>query len=103
MHVASLHDLLAHKLKTILQRVETKDYLDIDALLQSGLSLPAGLAGAKRMFPAFAPQECLKALTYFEDEALRDLPAELEDRLLNEVKRVRSIPDVSLASSTLMD
>lgn len=103
MYVASLDDLLAHKLRTILQRVETKDYLDVDALLQSGLSLPAGLAGARLMFPAFAPQECLKALTYFEDEALRDLPQDLEDRLLSAVKHVRSIPAVSLASSTLID
>lgn len=103
MQVASLDDLLAHKLKTVLQRIETKDYIDVDALLQSGLSLPDGLAGAQRLFPAFAPQECLKALTYFEDEALRDLPRELEHRLLSAVKHVRSIPTVSLASATLID
>jgi hypothetical protein len=102
MNVASLDDLLAHKLKTILQRVETKDYLDVDALLQSGMSLPAGLAGARLMFPAFAPQECLKALTYFEDDGLRDLPRNVEDRLLSAVKGVRSIPTVTLASSTLI-
>jgi hypothetical protein len=34
--VASLDDILAHKLKTILQRVEIKDYADVDALIQSG-------------------------------------------------------------------
>lgn len=103
MSVASLDDLLAHKLKTILQRVETKDYADVDALLQSGLSLSSGLAGARILFSAFAPQECLKALTYFEDEALRDLPQDLEERLLNAIKNVRSLPIVSLASSTLID
>jgi hypothetical protein len=103
MSVASLNDLLAHKLKTILQRVETKDYLDVDAILQSGLTLRDGVAGARLMFPAFAPQECLKALTYFEDEALRDLPRDLEDRLLSAVKSVRFIPTVSLASSRLSD
>ena len=54
MNVASLDDLLAHKLKTILQRVETKDYVDVDALLRSGLSLSAGLAGAQLLLPAFA-------------------------------------------------
>jgi hypothetical protein len=52
---------------------------------------------------AFAPQECLKALTYFEDEALRDLPQDMEERLLNAVKNVRSIPSVSLASSSVVD
>lgn len=101
MNVASLDDLLAHKLKTILQRVETKDYVDVDALIQSGLSLSSGLAGARLLFPAFAPQECLKALTWFEDEALRDLPRDLEERLLSSVKNVRTIPIVSLASNTL--
>lgn len=103
MNVASPDDLLAHKLKTILQRVETKDYVDVDALLRSGLRLSSGLAGAGLLFPAFAPQECLKALTYFEDEALRDLPRDLEARLLNAVRNVRSLPTVSLTSSTLID
>jgi hypothetical protein len=103
MNVASVDDLLAHKLKTVLQRVETKDYLDVDALLQSGLSLSSGLAGAGVLFPAFSPQECLKALTYFEDEALGDLPQDLEERLLNAVKNVRSMPIVPLASSNLID
>jgi hypothetical protein len=103
MTVASLDDLLAHKLKTVLQRVEPKDYLDVDALLQSGLSLARGLAGARLLFPAFAPQECLKALTYFEDEGLRDLPRDLEERLLSAVKSVRSIPTVMLDSTALTD
>ena len=103
MNVASPDDLLAHRLKTILQRVETKDYLDVDALLESGLSLPTALAGAQLLFPAFSAQECLKALTYFEDEALRDLPAGLEERLLNAVTNVRSLPTVTLASGTLSD
>lgn len=65
--------------------------------------MSSGLAGARLLFPAFAPQECLKALTYFEDEALRDLPHDLEERLLNAVRNVRSLPIVSLASSTLID
>lgn len=103
MNVASLEDLLAHKLKTVLQRVETKDYVDVDALLRNGLSLSAGLAGAQLLFPAFAPQECLKSLTWFEDEALSDLPRDLEERLLSAVKKVRSVPTVSLASSRLSD
>jgi hypothetical protein len=77
--------------------------VDVDALLQSGLSLSAGLAGAQLLFPAFAPQECLKALTYFEDEALSDLPPNLDERLLTAVKSVRSVPTVSLASSRLSD
>ena len=103
MNVASLDDLLALKLKTVLQRVETKDYLDVDALIRSGLSLSSGLAGAQLLFPAFAPQECLKALTYFEDEPLRDLTRDLEERLLSAVTNVHSLPTVTLASSALSD
>lgn len=103
MNVASLDDLLAHKLKVILQRVETKDYVDVDALLRRGLKLSSGLAGAELLFPAFAPQECLKALVFFEDKALSDLPQDVEERLLNAVKNVRSIPVVALASHSLSD
>lgn len=101
MSVASPEDLLAHKLKTLLQRVEPKDYTDIDALLRSGLSLSSGLAGASLLFPAFAPQECLKALTWFKDAALCDLPAELAERLVEAVKRVHDLPTLSLASRVL--
>lgn len=103
MSVASLADLLAHKLKTVLQRVEPKDYLDVDAMLQNGLNLSSGLAGASLLFPAFSPQECLKALVYFEDDALRDLPSHLEERLLTAIKSVRSIPTAVLNSAALND
>jgi hypothetical protein len=103
MNVASPTDLLAHKLKTVLQRVEPKDYLDVDALLQNGLGLSSGLAGASMLFPAFSPQECLKALIYFEDDALRDLPRDVEERLLSAVKSVRSISAAKLDSAALSD
>lgn len=101
--IASLDDLLAHKLKTVLQRVEPKDYLDVDALLRSGLSLTSGLAGASLLFPAFSPQECLKALAYFQDDALRDLPLDVEKRLLAEITNVRSLPIAALHSAKLHD
>jgi hypothetical protein len=83
--------------------VEPKDYLDVDAMLQNGLNLSSGLAGASLLFPAFSPQECLKALVYFEDDALRDLPGHLEERLLSAIKNVRSIPTAVLNSAALND
>ena len=101
LHIASLQDLLAHKLKVLLQRVETKDYLDIDALLNGGLDLACGLGGARAMFPAFVPQECLKALTYFKEPSLKGLSALLQDRLLEATREVRSIPQVIVKSKTL--
>jgi hypothetical protein len=101
LEVASLQDLLAHKLKVLLQRVETKDYLDIDALLNSGLDLARGLAGARALFPAFAPQECLKALTYFNDPPLKTLSIELRERLLKAAGSVQVIPHMAVKSKTL--
>src|SRR6202012_3157303 len=41
--VASLEDLLATKLKAILDRAEAKDYLDISAMLAAGISLERAL------------------------------------------------------------
>ncbi len=71
--VASPVDLLAHKLKVILQPAQAKDYLDISALLDAGVPLSAGLDGARHLFgEAFQPSEALKALTYFDD--VPDLP-----------------------------
>jgi predicted nucleotidyltransferase component of viral defense system len=45
--VASPPDLLATKLKVLLQRAERKDYLDVATLLNSGLALSDGLAAAQ--------------------------------------------------------
>ena len=101
LEVASLQDLLAHKLKVLLQRVEIKDYLDIDAILQNGLDLAEGCAGAQALFTAFAPQECLKALTYFNDPVLETLSVPLRQRLIKAVAGVKSIPDVKVRSKTL--
>ena len=50
MAVASLEDLMAHKLKVILQRIESKDYVDIAALLKAGVSLEKGLSAAIALY-----------------------------------------------------
>jgi hypothetical protein len=101
LEIASLQDLLAHKLKVLLQRVDAKDYSDIDALLQHGLDLAQGCAGARALFTAFAPQECLKALTYFSDPALGGLSGALKRRLIEAVASVSSIPNVTVRSKKL--
>lgn len=65
MQVASLNDLMATKLKVILQRAEYKDYFDIAAMIKAGVSLENGLGAARSMFGnAMQPSESLKALTY---------------------------------------
>lgn len=66
--VASLDDLLAHKLKAIHDRAEGKDYQDIAVMLRDGQSLARGLAAKETLFGASVPSMItLKALTYFDD------------------------------------
>jgi len=66
--VASTLDLLGTKLKVIMQRAESKDYSDIAQLLGAGPSLIQGLGAARSLYgSAFAPAECLRALTFFDD------------------------------------
>ena len=48
--VASLEDLLATKLKAILDRAEAKDYRDISAMLSAGVSLERGLGAFAKMY-----------------------------------------------------
>ena len=50
VQVASLEDLLATKVKVLLQRVEAKDYLDVAALLGNGVLLARGLGAARAIF-----------------------------------------------------
>jgi hypothetical protein len=42
--VASLHDLMATKLKAVLDRAEARDYKDIATMISAGISLPTGLS-----------------------------------------------------------
>jgi hypothetical protein len=100
--VASLEDLLAHKLKVILQRAEKKDYEDIAAMLSAGVSLARGLAGARLLFgTAFQPAESLKALSYFKDGDLARLSRRHRTALISASTAVGDLPVVSLRSRTL--
>jgi len=102
LQVAALDDLMATKVKVVLQRVEAKDYRDVAAMTAAGVSLSRGLAAARVMFgPAFQPSEALKALTYFEDGDLETLSGEDRRRLIEAVRAVRDLPDVSRASDRL--
>jgi len=102
MKMASLEDLLATKLKVLLQRVESKDYRDIVAILRSGVKLETGLAAAASMYsPNFQPAEAIKALTYFEGGDLVSLAASDRDYLTRTVGKVRSIPVLGIVSRSL--
>jgi hypothetical protein len=102
VEVASLLDLLATKLKVMQQRIEAKDYVDVAAILRTGIRLEDGLASAAAMYsPRFQPSEAIKALTYFEGGDLASL-SESDRRLLTRaVAGIRSLPVVGLASRSL--
>jgi len=102
MQVASLDDLMATKLKVILQRAESKDYLDIAAMLANGVSLAKGLSSARLIFGShFQPSESLKALTFFEDGDLQSLPISKKELLIEHASAVRDLPQVSIESKVL--
>lgn len=100
--VASVDDLMATKVKVILQRAEAKDYRDLAAMIEAGASLPRALASARLLYgPNFQPSESLKALVYFADGDLDTLSAAEKKTLVDAVKAVRDLPDVALASTSL--
>jgi Nucleotidyl transferase AbiEii toxin, Type IV TA system len=100
--VASADDLLATKLKVLLQRVEAKDYLDVAALLEGGADLARGLAAARTLYGmTFQPTECLKALIYFKGEELRSLSRATRSRLTKAVNGVRDLPKIRRSSRAL--
>jgi hypothetical protein len=100
--VASLEDLMAHKLKVILQRAEKKDYEDIAEILRAGHSLSRGLAAARLFFgAAFQPAESLKALAYFKDGDLARLSRDDRRVLITASADVGDLPAVRLRSRRL--
>ncbi len=102
LQVASFDDLMATKVKVVLQRAEAKDYRDIAAMVNAGVSLSRGLASARLLFgPNFQPSESLKALAYFNDGDLDTLTDSEKHTLIEAVRAVRDLPDVILRSTSL--
>jgi hypothetical protein len=81
--IASVIDVFASKLKTILQRSEAKDYIDIAAILASGVSLEKGLGAARALYgEGMNTLLPLKALCYFGDGDLETLSLEVREQLV---------------------
>lgn len=100
--MASLDDLLATKLKVILQRIEAKDYIDIAALLKAGVPLDRGLSAAQCLYgSSFQPSESLKALVYFEGADLGTLSTDVKRTLIAAASGVHDLPTVELKSRRL--
>lgn len=102
LKVASLDDLMATKVKVLLQRVESKDYQDIAAMLRSGVDLSRGLAIAREMFgSSFQPSESLKAMTWFNGGDLELLTDNDKQTLVRFAADVRKLPIVTQLGTTL--
>ncbi|MBW4048961.1 MAG: nucleotidyl transferase AbiEii/AbiGii toxin family protein [Proteobacteria bacterium] len=102
LQVASFDDLMATKVKVVLQRAEAKDYRDVAAMVKAGVSLSRGLASARQLYgPNFQPSESLKALVYFNDGDLKTLTTDEKNALVEAVKVVRDLPDVALRANSL--
>jgi Nucleotidyl transferase AbiEii toxin, Type IV TA system len=88
--VASLLDLAGTKASVIQMRAEAKDYIDIDALIAAGkVDLPLALSAAQRLYGStFNPQITLKALSFFDDGDLRQLPEDMKLRLATAARDV---------------
>jgi len=102
LQVASLDDLMATKVKVILQRIEAKDYQDIAEMIRSGVNLAKGLAAARAMYGKdFQPSESLKAMVYFEGGDLCNLTRADQEALIRAVVAVDDLPKVSITSRVL--
>ncbi len=85
--MASLLDVAANRALAVQQRASAKDFVDIDASLQSGISLPEILGVARTVFGSgFNPVLTLKALTFFEEGDLDTVPQSVRENLHSAVK-----------------
>ena len=82
--IASRIDLLGTKLATVTQRVEARDYLDIAALLDSGLTINEGVAALLALYGTQASGlQSVKTIAWFEDGDLGTaLPPEVRNLLV---------------------
>ena len=83
LKVASLLDLAGMKASVVQVRAEAKDYIDFYNILADGrIDLLHALAAAAAIYGRpFNPQNTLKALSYFKDGNLSQLPRQVQDRL----------------------
>ena len=102
LEVASLDDLMAHKLKVILQRGERKDYQDIAAMIRAGVDVARGLAAARLFFGrTFQPAESLKAMVYFRDGDLPQLSPVDRVTLINAASAAGALARIETRSRVL--
>lgn len=101
VHVASMLDLAAQKVRVVQVRAERKDYLDLMTLLANGISLPEALGAAQALYAGFAPLITLKALSYFDDGDLGVLPDQVKQTLSDAAAAVQTPMPIARLSDRL--
>lgn len=83
IQVASLLDLAGTKASVVQRRAEAKDYIDLDAIFSTtDISIAEALGAASAIYGAsFNPQITLKALSFFDDGNLHEVPIDARERL----------------------
>ena len=96
MKVASLIDLAGMKASVVQKRAEWKDYVDLVALMDAGITLPMALSAGQAIYKnQFNPQITLKALSYFDD--VKGITADIKSRLQKAVKNadIQKLPTLN--------
>lgn len=86
--VASLVDLAGMKMRVIQVRATWKDYVDIHALVSSGIDIPTALASARAIDSQFEPATTIRALQFYGDGTLSRVPAGMQRDLTNWARAV---------------
>ena len=93
VNVASLLDIAGTKAAVVCQRAERKDYVDILAIVNQGISLDQAMAAARSIYgDQYNPILTRKALAYFGDGDLSKLSAEQKNKLI----QITSTPALTL-------
>jgi hypothetical protein len=101
--VASLLDLAGTKAAVIYQRAESKDYIDLLAIVNRGVSLANAMAAAQALYgEQYNAMLTLKSLTYFGDGDLSKLTKAQKAQLLSLATNQRfDLPQVQRISDRL--
>jgi len=100
--VASILDLAATKMAVVQDRAEQKDYLDVAALIDAGISLEQALGAARTVYGStFNPAITLKALTFFDDGDLSKLPDHVKQTLAAAATNVGRVTEVKSVSDRI--
>jgi hypothetical protein len=101
--VASLLDLAGTKAAVVTQRAEAKDYLDLLALMKSGISLGQAMGAARAIYGRqYNALITLKSLAYFGDGDLHTLTEGQKTELTNAAaQQSLDLPEIPRISNLL--